>query len=180
MSVDERLIIERRKRSMVGKYNEPIIDDNHQVHRLPDARDTLEECSSVDVIMVNSWDPKAGNVREVADLLSSVAPAKLEKTLAATACSAYIVAKARKVLKRNQGLSFQCTSLDDVPDCDGVTKTDVRRATACFHKFGRDLQASSHALGWPKRRVVWYYYSIWKYTPGYQVRQIFFLSWSVL
>lgn len=39
---------------------------------------------------------------------------------------------------------------------------------AVFQKCGRDLNAAKRLLGWPMKRVVEFYYCVWKYSPEYQ------------
>lgn len=54
-------------------------------------------------------------------------------------------------------------------DAQGVTREGAKLAGDAFMRHGRDLNAVQKALGWPRNKVVEYYYCVWKYSPAYQV-----------
>eukprot|EP00904_Undaria_pinnatifida_P001417 jgi/Undpi1/11276/HiC_scaffold_30.g13574.m1 len=54
-------------------------------------------------------------------------------------------------------------------DAQNVTREEARQAADAFMRHGRNLNAVAEALGWKKNRVVEYYYTVWKFSPAYQV-----------
>ncbi|CAM9215010.1 unnamed protein product [Sphacelaria rigidula] len=54
-------------------------------------------------------------------------------------------------------------------DAQGFSREDTKQANDAFMRYGRDLNAVQSTLGWSKKRVVEYYYCIWKFAPQYQV-----------
>lgn len=57
-------------------------------------------------------------------------------------------------------------------DAQGYSREEISLAGRAFMQHGRNLEKVTKQLGWKKNRVVSYYYSVWKYSPAYQVKNV--------